>query len=121
MLVCTDVEGEAVVGLLKLKRMLQSTHTAHPGYQYKTPLQIHVLSCVFEMTSYPSCRTRQDLAVLLNMSPRSIQIWLQNARAAARETAPAKREADGARVRIFNAQDILVLHLISLVAGGTDE
>lgn len=120
-----EIEGEAIMGLLKLKRMLQKDQ-AHTGYQYKTPTQVYVLTKVFELTNYPSCKTRNDLAVLLNMSPRSIQIWLQNSRAASRDSASARRDdtgehgADGpthmpSRVRIINNQDISTRYLISLV------
>lgn len=73
-------EGEAVVGLVKLRRLSDKSYLGLAGYRYKTSVQVRVLTKVFEVTRYPSQDTRQSLAVLLNMSPRTIQIWFQNTR-----------------------------------------
>lgn len=123
---CLEREGDAIVGLLKLKRMSQRGRTA--GYHYKTPFQIFVLTSVFKLTNYPSRITRHDLAILLNISPRSIQIWLQNTRAALRDAtdpfAGSNTDTDVFRMysnksfsklKIVDGQDIPAGYLIALI------
>jgi hypothetical protein len=73
-------EADAIIGLVKMRRMTSSSAFRHIGYQFRTPGQSLVLAMVFEITIYPSCGTRKDLAVLLNMPLRSVQIWFQNSR-----------------------------------------
>jgi hypothetical protein len=76
----SEAEADAIIGLVRLKRMVDSNASTHMGYQFRTPGQNLVLAKVFGITIYPSCRTRKDLAILLNMPPRSVQIWFQNSR-----------------------------------------
>lgn len=73
---------EAVLGLLKLKRIYKDKTYREQGYRYKTEMQVNVLNDVLQITHYPSANTRDSLGILLNLNPRSVQIWFQNARQA---------------------------------------
>lgn len=71
---------EAMLGLLKMKRIFRDKTYNEQGYRYKNWLQVRVLNDVLELTPYPSAQTRDTLGILLNLNPRSVQIWFQNAR-----------------------------------------
>ncbi|KAF9764040.1 Homeobox protein HD-4 [Nosema granulosis] len=75
-----ELEAESVLGLLKMKRSVHDRLSRSKNYKYKSPYQLKVLYRVYSMTSYPSSKTRNDLGILLNMHPRSVQIWFQNTR-----------------------------------------
>lgn len=75
-----DKEYEVLIALVKLKRNSENRNTHSRSYQFKTPFQNYVLMRVFEYTSYPSSDARRDLATILKMSPRTVQIWFQNMR-----------------------------------------
>ncbi|ORX74070.1 Homeodomain-like protein, partial [Linderina pennispora] len=49
-----------------------------------SPQQLQILNKVFAETSFPSTETRNQLAQQLQMTPRTVQIWFQNKRQAAR-------------------------------------
>ncbi|KAI7885439.1 uncharacterized protein EV154DRAFT_567756 [Mucor mucedo] len=51
-----------------------------------TVKQTQALQKVFEMTAFPSTILRENLARYLGMSPRTVQVWFQNKRQAARKT-----------------------------------
>lgn len=76
----TADDYEAALGLLKLKRMFRDSTCSRQGYRYKSGLQLHVLGAVLRITPYPSSQTRETLGILLDLNPRSVQIWFQNAR-----------------------------------------
>ncbi|KAM0675271.1 hypothetical protein GVAV_001096 [Gurleya vavrai] len=44
-----------------------------------------MLKEVYKITEYPSTETRYNIATILNMQPRSIQIWFQNTRQSSKE------------------------------------
>lgn len=72
-------EIEAAIGLLKIS----SLKRRNPGFGVKvkkTNLQQAVLKSVFEITNFPSTETRNELALLLGISQRSVQVWFQNKR-----------------------------------------
>lgn len=71
---------DASLGLLKMKRIFKDKTYREQGYKYKSDLQLKVLNAVLRLTPYPGSQTRDSLAILLNLNPRSIQIWFQNAR-----------------------------------------
>jgi len=71
---------EATLGILKLRRIFKDGTYQDQGYKYKSDFQIRVLTDILKITPYPGAQTRDTLAVLLNLNPRSIQIWFQNAR-----------------------------------------
>lgn len=74
------MEADCILGLVKFKRIYKNKTLHSKMYKYKTPFQLRVLWSVFTITSYPTSRTRESLAILLNISIRSVQIWFQNAR-----------------------------------------
>ncbi|KAM0677966.1 hypothetical protein BDAP_001446 [Binucleata daphniae] len=45
-----------------------------------------MLTKVFKITQYPCTDTRMNIAILLDMQPRSIQIWFQNMRQAIKDS-----------------------------------
>lgn len=72
-------ELEAALGLLKLNGFHMNIYSV--GRQIKkTRLQIRVLNRVFEISRFPSSKTIFDLALLINIHPKSIQKWFQNTR-----------------------------------------
>lgn len=100
---------EAVLGVLKLKRIFKDRTYFEQGYKYKSDLQIRVLNEVLEITSYPGAQARDTLAILLNLNPRSIQIWFQNAR----QSNERKISKDEVRSRKIN-NHIDVLKLVEI-------
>jgi hypothetical protein len=50
-----------------------------------TPSQSRVLKKVLEQTSFPSTELRENLATVLGMKPRTVQIWFQNQRQKSRQ------------------------------------
>jgi len=70
---------EALFGLMKLKRgeLLCSNRKVRT---HKNDFQRAVLVDVFAITKFPSSDTREELALILNHTARSIQIWFQNNR-----------------------------------------
>lgn len=70
---------EALLGLMKLKRgeLLSSSRKVRT---HKNDFQKAVLVDVFAITKFPSSDTREDLALILDHTSRSIQIWFQNNR-----------------------------------------
>ena len=75
-----EMEAESIIGLIKLRRVSKSGNYVSQGYKYKTDKQLEILIAVFEITPYPTSQTREALGILLNINPRSIQIWFQNSR-----------------------------------------
>ncbi|KAL6120950.1 hypothetical protein NUSPORA_02223 [Nucleospora cyclopteri] len=69
---------QALLGMLKI-RHLSHKRNVKPRVQ-KSEFQKAVLKNVFTVTRFPSRQTREDLAILLNHTPRGIQIWFQNQR-----------------------------------------
>jgi hypothetical protein len=74
------LELEAILGILKMKRIYKDQIFKKKGYKYKTDFQIRVLNDVLRITPYPSSLALDALGTLLNLKPRSVQIWFQNAR-----------------------------------------
>ena len=77
-------ELEAILGMLKLRRG-KMTHAKWTEKVKKTPFQTGVLREIFKITEFPSTTTRRDLALLLSIPQRSIQVWFQNTRQAKRK------------------------------------
>ncbi|KKO75531.1 homeobox domain-containing protein [Vairimorpha ceranae] len=76
-------EWQSILGLLKLTRYTKYDHRY--GRQIrKSRLQTCVLNYVFEITRFPSTSTIIDLALLINIHPKSIQKWFQNTRQTAK-------------------------------------
>lgn len=75
-----EIKAESILGLLKMKRTVSNRLSRSKNYKYKSQYQLRVLYRVYNVTPYPSSETRNDLGILLNMHPRSVQIWFQNTR-----------------------------------------
>lgn len=92
----TKNEIDALLGLFCLKndRMIKK-QVREEGYKYKSKLQIQLLERVFQITKYPSTNTRTDLAILLEISPRSVQIWFQNTRQIKKENSGGSTDNNG--------------------------
>ncbi|WUR05091.1 homeobox domain-containing protein 13 [Vairimorpha necatrix] len=72
-------EWQGILGLLKLTRYTR--YDQRYGRQIrKSRLQTCVLNLVFDITKFPSTSTIIDLALLINIHPKSIQKWFQNTR-----------------------------------------
>lgn len=77
---CCIKEIETIFGILKLRRIFKDRTFDEQGYKYKTGVQLRLLNEILRITPYPNSQTLENLAVLLNLKPRSVQIWFQNAR-----------------------------------------
>ncbi|EJW04966.1 hypothetical protein EDEG_00083 [Edhazardia aedis USNM 41457] len=76
----TEKEAEAVFGILLLHNNTSKNLYKRARYACKTKKQYMMLEAVSKITMYPSAATREVLACLLGLTPRSIQIWYQNRR-----------------------------------------
>lgn len=72
-------EIDAAIGLLKMSA-LRRRKTSFGVKVKKTNLQQAVLKNVYSITNFPSTETRNELALLLGISQRSVQVWFQNKR-----------------------------------------
>ncbi|KAM0686706.1 hypothetical protein COBT_002067 [Conglomerata obtusa] len=80
MLIENENEADAILGLLSLKYDGNIGKKRDANYKYKTDFQLKMLKEVYKITQYPSTDTRTNIGILLDMQPRSIQIWFQNMR-----------------------------------------
>lgn len=72
------LEADAIIGLLKFN---SAKRKAYVGEKIKkSALQQNVLKKVYNITNFPSTETRNELALLLGIPQRSIQVWFQNRR-----------------------------------------
>lgn len=72
-------EWQSLLGLLKLRRV-STTANKYGKQTRKTRFQTLVLNNVFEISKFPSTSTIIDIALLINVHPKSIQKWFQNTR-----------------------------------------
>lgn len=77
-------EIDAAIGLLKINSMGRKKPSLGVKIK-KTFLQQQVLKSVYQITSFPSTETRKELALLLGISQRSVQVWFQNKRQISRK------------------------------------
>ncbi|KAF9761938.1 Homeobox protein HD-7 [Nosema granulosis] len=68
----------AALGLLKLSKGHEQKSSL--DISRKTEFQKTALKKIFNLTKYPTKQTREDMALLLALSPKTIQIWFQNER-----------------------------------------
>lgn len=73
-----ELVADSILGILKLKR-LQRKDIGIEKVR-KTSLQKRVLQELYKYTDFPSTTTREELALLLGLPYRSIQVWFQNKR-----------------------------------------
>lgn len=78
--VMDEIEADALLGICMLMNERRMLSNKEEGYKYKTSTQLRMLNTVFKITKYPSSGTRINLAILLKISTRSVQIWFQNTR-----------------------------------------
>ncbi|WEL39491.1 homeobox domain-containing protein [Encephalitozoon hellem] len=114
------MEGEAIAGLIKLRRLSEKSYLGLIGYKYKTRMQVDVLKKVFEITHYPSHDTRLNLAILLNISPRTVQIWFQNTRfvskGAKKKESQAGQDIEGrTKIKMVTNLSIPVKYIVWLI------
>ncbi|ELA41752.1 uncharacterized protein VICG_01256 [Vittaforma corneae ATCC 50505] len=75
-----EKELHALMGIMKL-RNVGKFDEQNVKFK-KSAFQTKVLECVYEITCFPSSSTRKDLAILLSMPEKSVQVWFQNSRQA---------------------------------------
>lgn len=73
------LEADAICGLLKFNGMRRKRTFVGEKIK-KSQLQQNVLKQVYEITNFPSTETRNELALLLSIPQRSVQVWFQNRR-----------------------------------------
>lgn len=79
------LEADALCGLLKFIGMRRRKHFVGEKVK-KSQLQQNVLKRVYDITNFPSTETRNELALLLGIPQRSIQVWFQNRRQITRKS-----------------------------------
>lgn len=107
---------DAAMGLLKLS-MLKSKPFRVDRKIKKSAFQIKVLERVFALTALPSTSMQTDLALLLKIPQRSVQVWFQNARQARkkrclREEGVASEERSN---EDCDLQDISVENIVKII------
>lgn len=68
--------------------------------------QLQLLQQVFRITKFPSTAVRLELAKLLKMSPRAVQIWFQNQRQTKKEIVNDAQETQDANLSIQTIRSI---------------
>lgn len=101
-----DLELEAILGLLKMKRIYRDRTYKNKGYKYKTEFQVKVLNDILHITPYPSSQVLDALGTLLNLKPRSVQIWFQNARQGGDLCASRDKMREMRRTAILTVKDV---------------
>lgn len=93
-------EIDAAIGLLKINALKKKTLF---GLKVKkTLLQQSVLKSVYEITNFPSTETRNELALLLGISQRSVQVWFQNKRQISKRKDSSKNPKEKLFVNEYN-------------------
>jgi hypothetical protein len=100
-----DKVYDAALGLLKLSMMKGIPFEVDKKIK-KTLFQIKVLERIFEVATLPSTTMQTDLALLLKIPRRSIQVWFQNARQARRRKYGTTKGRDGGEHDDFNDMSI---------------
>lgn len=70
-------EVTAIFGLMKLNDPQYITNSTK---YHKSDLQTRFLEEIYKVTNFPSTESRIDIAYLLSMPHRSVQVWFQNKR-----------------------------------------
>lgn len=74
----TEIEAMALIGIMKLKNSTLDPYELKR--KQKSHRQYKVLEDVFEITMFPTERTKIDIGLLLGIPQRAIQVWFQNRR-----------------------------------------
>lgn len=107
-------ELEAALGLLKLNGFQMNRYNIGKQVR-KTKLQTRVLNRVFEISKFPSSKTIFDLALLINIHPKSIQKWFQNTRQTIKKKGGAKNGLLASDSDEYNIVDIPLPVLADIV------
>ncbi|KAK6090168.1 hypothetical protein P3W45_000894 [Vairimorpha bombi] len=75
-----DLEADAVIGLVKLKRIKNRSLLYRKKIFHSSHFNTNVLFRAYQISNFPSLHARKDLGYILDMSTRSIQLWFQNIR-----------------------------------------
>lgn len=70
--------ADSLVGILKLR--YENENLFSNDKIRKTDLQTSALIELFKISNFPSTETREEIAILLGLPQRSVQIWFQNRR-----------------------------------------
>ncbi|KRH95154.1 Homeodomain-like protein [Pseudoloma neurophilia] len=73
-----DEFADALVGILKLR--YDSIEDLKEDKIRKTEIQTCVLLRIFAISNFPSTETRENIAILIGLPKRTVQIWFQNRR-----------------------------------------
>ncbi len=72
-----------IFGILKLRNVSKQVSIFNFRVcRNKSDFQLKVLNEIFKINKYPNNEIRMYLSILLNLSPRCIQVWFQNSRRA---------------------------------------
>jgi len=100
----------ALMGILKLKN---TGKFDEQNVKFKkSAFQTKVLEHVYEITCFPSSITRKDLAILLSMPEKSVQVWFQNSRQANKRL---KNQAPAHNTEVFEVTVEQILEIINEV------
>lgn len=101
-----EKEIQAGLGLLKLSKL--NIRRDFVDISRKSSFQKAALKKIFNLTKYPTKQTRDDLALFLSLSSKSIQIWFQNERKMSRR----KNETEDESWRILVNINVITLYNI---------
>ncbi|KAM0673386.1 hypothetical protein GVAV_003075 [Gurleya vavrai] len=74
-----SLEADAICALLKFTGLRKKKSFLGEKIK-KSQLQQNVLKKVYDITNFPSTETRNEIALLLSIPQRSVQVWFQNRR-----------------------------------------
>ncbi|KAH9411797.1 hypothetical protein HK407_03g05470 [Ordospora pajunii] len=86
-------EMSGVLGLLKLMRDGEDTQQMGEVRTRKTMFQMTALKEVFKITAHPSKMTKIDLALMIKLPLKAVQIWFQNERSRKENLERSKMQA----------------------------
>lgn len=92
--------ADSLVGILKLR--YENEEMFSNDKIRKTELQTLVLTKLFDVSNFPSTETREEVAILLGLPQRSVQIWFQNRRQQFRKNNQERSHYEGANLNFGN-------------------
>ena len=104
---------DAAIGLLKFSYMKR--RKMYYGEKIKkNKFQQDVLNSIYEVSSFPSTETRCEIALLLGIPQRSVQVWFQNKR-------QLTKKRDGFKQAKMHSDDTLIKDNIESEITNDDE
>ncbi|KAM0672588.1 homeodomain-containing transcription factor [Ordospora colligata] len=86
-------EMNCVLGLMKLMRDGEDEQQMGEVRTRKTVFQMAALKEVFKITAHPSKMTKMDLALMIKLPLKAVQIWFQNERSRKENLERSKMQA----------------------------